>query len=129
MQGQGVAQPTTAQASAPAADPIRIGTAFYDRGRCLPWAMGIECIVCEEWCPTSPKAIYLVPAEVADRHGEPKTVKQPFVDPTLCTGCGACEYACPIKGSPAIYVTSAGETRSKTNQFLLKENQPPPRPS
>jgi len=119
----------TAPPTAPKRDPIRIGTAFYDRGRCLPWAMGIECIVCEEWCPTSPKAIYLVPAEVVDRNGETKTVKQPFVDPTLCTGCGACEYACPIKGSPAIYVTSAGETRSKTNQFLLKENQPPPRES
>jgi len=118
---------TTAAPAAAEDDPIRIGTAFYDRGRCLPWAMGIECIVCEEWCPTSPKAIYLVPADVADRNGETKTVKQPFVDPKLCTGCGACEYACPIKGSPAIYVTSAGETRSKTNQFLLKENQPRPR--
>jgi polyferredoxin len=106
--------------------PIRIGTAFYDRGRCLPWAMGIECIVCEEWCPTSPKAVYLVPAEAVDRNGGTKTVKQPFVDPKLCTGCGACEYACPIKGSPAVYVTSAGETRSRTNQFLLKENQPRP---
>jgi formate hydrogenlyase subunit 6/NADH:ubiquinone oxidoreductase subunit I len=88
--------------------------------------MGIECIVCEEWCPTSPKAIYLVAAEVADRNGGTKTVKQPFVDPKLCTGCGACEYACPIKGSPAIYVTSAGETRSRTNQFLLHDNQPRP---
>jgi len=111
---------------APAKDAIRIGTAFYDRGRCLPWAMGIECIVCEEWCPTSPKAIYLVPAEIVDRNGETKAVKQPFVDPALCTGCGACEYACPIKGSPAVYVTSAGESRSRSNQFLLKENQPRP---
>jgi polyferredoxin len=107
-------------------DPIRIGTAFYDRGRCLPWAMGVECIVCEEWCPTSPKAIHLVPAEVAGRDGETKTLTQPYVAPALCTGCGACEYACPIKGSPAIYVTSAGETRSRANQFLLKENQPRP---
>jgi ferredoxin len=113
-------------ATRPPTDPIRIGTAFYDRGRCLPWAMGIECIVCEEWCPTSPKAIHLVPDDVVDRSGETKTLKQPYVDPKLCTGCGACEYACPIKGSPAIYVTSAGETRSRTNQFLLKENQPRP---
>jgi polyferredoxin len=118
--------PTTSGPPARATDPIRIGTAFYDRGRCLPWAMGVECIVCEEWCPTSPKAIFLVSAEVVDRNGETKTLKQPFVDPKLCTGCGACEYACPIKGSPAIYVTSAGETRSRTNQFLLKENQPRP---
>lgn len=37
---------------------IRIGTAFVDRGRCLPWAMDKPCIVCEENCPISPKAIY-----------------------------------------------------------------------
>jgi formate hydrogenlyase subunit 6/NADH:ubiquinone oxidoreductase subunit I len=84
--------------------------------------MGVECIVCEEWCPTSPKAIYLVPAEVVDAKGQTKTVKQPFVEPRLCTGCGACEFACPIKGKPAVYVTSAGETRSRSNQFLLPEN-------
>jgi len=41
--------------------PIRLGTAFYNRGHCLPWAMATECIVCDEWCPTSPKAIYLRP--------------------------------------------------------------------
>jgi ferredoxin len=108
-----------------AIEPVRIGTAFYDRGRCLPWAMGVECIVCEEWCPTSPKAIYLVPAEVVDASGQTKTVRQPFVEPRRCTGCGACEFACPVKGRPAIYVTSAGETRSRSNQFLLPENRPP----
>lgn len=37
--------------------PIRIGTAFVDRGRCLPWAMDRPCIVCQENCPVSPKAI------------------------------------------------------------------------
>ena len=40
-----------------AAGPIKIGTAFIDRGRCLPWAMGRSCIVCQENCPVSPKAI------------------------------------------------------------------------
>jgi ferredoxin len=40
------------------AGPIRLGTAFFDRGRCLPWAMDKPCIVCEENCPVSPKAIY-----------------------------------------------------------------------
>ena len=38
--------------------PIKMGTAFVDRNRCLPWAMGKPCIVCEENCPVSPKAIY-----------------------------------------------------------------------
>ena len=39
--------------------PIKIGTAFYDHGRCLPWSMQTPCIVCEEFCPTSPKAIWV----------------------------------------------------------------------
>jgi len=37
--------------------PIRLGTAFVDRGRCLPWGMDTPCIVCQENCPVSPKAI------------------------------------------------------------------------
>jgi len=37
--------------------PIKIGTAFIDRGRCLPWGMDRPCIVCQENCPVSPKAI------------------------------------------------------------------------
>jgi formate hydrogenlyase subunit 6/NADH:ubiquinone oxidoreductase subunit I len=37
--------------------PISTGTAFIDRGRCLPWAMDRPCIVCQENCPVSPKAI------------------------------------------------------------------------
>jgi ferredoxin len=40
------------------AGPIVLGIAFVDRGRCLPWAMDRPCIVCQENCPTSPKAIF-----------------------------------------------------------------------
>ena len=38
--------------------PIKLGTAFVDRNRCLPWTMDKPCIVCQENCPLSPKAIY-----------------------------------------------------------------------
>lgn len=41
-----------------AAGPLRIGMAFVDHGRCLPWAMDTPCIVCQENCPVSPKAIF-----------------------------------------------------------------------
>ena len=39
--------------------PLRIGTAFVDQTRCLPWAMDTPCIVCEEVCPVRPKAIHV----------------------------------------------------------------------
>jgi len=99
--------------------PVRLGTAFYDRGRCLPWAEATECIVCEEWCPVSPKAIYVQDAQVIDSAGAVKTLKQPRVDPSRCVGCGACEFACPLQERPAVYVTSIGESRSPTSQILL----------
>ncbi len=37
--------------------PVKIGAAFVDQSRCLPWAMDKPCIVCQENCPVSPKAI------------------------------------------------------------------------
>ncbi len=101
-------------------EPTRIGTAFFDRGRCLPWAMATPCIVCEEWCPTSPKAIYVSDEVVINSDEKEVAVKRPKIDPARCTGCGACEYACPVPDRPAVYVTSAGESRSRENQLLLE---------
>ena len=97
---------------------IKIGSAMIDRGRCLPYAQSIPCLVCEEVCPTSKKAIWMELASVRGRDGE-VVLKQPRVDLALCVGCGICETRCPIAGKPAIYVISAGESRSRDNQILL----------
>lgn len=99
---------------------VKIGTAFFDRGRCLPWAMNTDCIVCEEVCPTSPKAIWFQTFEVQLRDGGTKTLKRPFIDPVICNGCGICENKCPIRDHAAVRVTSVGESRSLSNQMTLK---------
>lgn len=171
---------------------IKIGTAFLDRGRCLPWAMDRPCIVCQENCPVSPKAIrtrevfnpvntgskllvekadflyvefkgagpgnnqfatgdyYAVawssgdvrPRRIVDNwerglriagsfpfesppppgsHIEIRIrLQQPYVDPSLCIGCGVCEHECPVPGKRAIRVTADNESRAPEHALLLK---------
>ncbi|MEW6746546.1 MAG: 4Fe-4S binding protein [Planctomycetota bacterium] len=105
------------------ANRVKIGTGFFDHGRCLPWAMGTNCIVCEEFCPTSPKSIWFEKVMVADRDGHPLALNRPYVDASICTGCGVCEKVCPVADQAAIRVTSVGESRSAKNRILLRESK------
>ncbi len=100
---------------------ITVGTAFLDLGRCLPWGMGTPCIVCEEMCPTSPKAIWLDTVEGTKRDGTKVVLQQPHVDPELCTGCGLCENRCPVGEKAAIRVSAVGESRDPSNWMLQKK--------
>jgi polyferredoxin len=97
----------------------KLGIATFDVTRCIPYAYGRECMVCEEHCPIPDKAIYCLEVEIRDRNSEKKTIKQPHVDPEKCIGCGICEHVCPFKDRPAIRVTSANETRHPDNQPIL----------
>ncbi len=97
---------------------LKLGTAVIDRGRCLPHAMAIPCLVCEEHCPVTPKAIWVREKDEILRDGTYVKLGQPIIDPQRCVGCGVCEHKCPVQGSPAIYVRSFGETRAPASFFL-----------
>ncbi|MHB8809697.1 MAG: 4Fe-4S binding protein [Desulfobulbaceae bacterium] len=90
----------------------KIGHAFFDRDRCLPYAKGIPCMVCEEHCPTPDKAIRFRQVTVRNDQDQPVEVLQPYVVDNLCIGCGICENKCPLPDQPAIFVTAAGEARN-----------------
>jgi polyferredoxin len=95
-----------------------IGLAFFDKNRCLPHAYEIDCIVCEEHCPTDPKAIYFE-TKIVDDLVEGRELKLPIINAHKCIGCGICEYVCPVGDKAAVRVTSVGEDRSETNRIFL----------
>jgi len=101
---------------------VKIGLAYFDRNRCLPYAYARSCIVCEEHCPTPKKAIWFEEVTVVNSRGERLLVKQPRVDADLCIGCGICQNKCPMADRAAVLVTSVGETRNPKNQVLLSSD-------
>ncbi len=102
------------------AGPIKLGTAFFNRGRCLPWSMETPCVVCEEVCPVTPKAIGTYDEEFTRWDGKIVTLNKPYMRPELCIGCGICEHECPVLDDAAVYVTAIGETRSDNRSLLLE---------
>ena len=61
---------------------------------CVVYAENTACGACSENCPT--QAVTMVPY----REG----LTLPEIVPEICIGCGACEYACPVRPFKAIYV-------------------------
>jgi MauM/NapG family ferredoxin protein len=78
-----------------------IGVAIIDKKRCIPYDRDQDCIVCEEMCPLSPKAV-----ELREEAGH--VSKRPYVLSDSCTGCGICEKQCPVEGEAAIRVYPPG---------------------
>lgn len=103
--------------------PVRVGTAFFNRGRCLPWAMETPCVVCEEVCPVTPKAIGTYDEPITRWDGEKVTLNRPYMRPELCIGCGICEHECPVIDDAAVYVTAIGESRDDGRTLLLKSTK------
>ena len=85
----------------------RLGLAEIDRSICIAWAENKECLVCEEHCPVSDKAI-----KVAEYKAGEKTVLRPYVDHRLCIGCGICQNKCPVRPERAIKVSARKSDRT-----------------
>jgi NAD-dependent dihydropyrimidine dehydrogenase PreA subunit len=76
----------------------KVGKAVIDRGLCLAWKEERVCYICDEVCPFG----------AIDIKREPGAIGKPAVDPAKCTGCGLCEWKCPVR-QPAIYVMPLDE--------------------
>jgi MauM/NapG family ferredoxin protein len=90
----------------------KIGTAYFNKDKCYPWNENINCLVCEEHCPTPEKSIKFWDVEVLEQETDKiVTIKRPYVVTEICTGCGICENKCPLKDEPGIRVTARDEDR------------------
>jgi polyferredoxin len=95
------------------------GKAYFDHSLCLPWAKQTPCIRCEEMCPTPEKAIKILKTfTVKGEDGEQVEIQQPYVDRTLCVGCGNCESKCTLDGPPGIRVQRVEATDPGTESQL-----------
>ncbi|MBN2103709.1 4Fe-4S binding protein [bacterium] len=90
---------------------MKMGTAQFDKTRCIPWYYGETCLVCEEHCPLENKAIKFRESIVTTIDGRKNKVLLPYVDESLCVGCGICASVCPLSADKGIFVTNAGEQR------------------
>ncbi len=73
----------------------QIGLARFYEDRCIVKVKGTDCAACSEHCPT--KAVETIPFGV--------NLRLPQVNESLCIGCGACQFACPVLPEKAIIVT------------------------
>ena len=77
----------------------RLGVARIDYSKCIVKANGTDCAACSEHCPT--QAVSTVPFSA--------NLRLPQMHPELCIGCGACEYACPVRPTRAITIKAHAE--------------------
>ena len=86
----------------------KIGTAVVIQYRCIAWADGRRCMVCQESCPYG--AVDIVKKEGLK-------VPVPVVNSSRCYGCGYCEQHCPVRVS-AIMVQPLNALRLDSNDYM-----------
>jgi MauM/NapG family ferredoxin protein len=87
----------------------KIGTAVIDQKLCLAWSFERSCLVCDEACPYGAIELKKIVGQ---------QVAVPKVKAMHCTGCGYCEYSCPVQGQSAIRVLPLFEMRLKEGSYI-----------
>lgn len=72
----------------------QIGVAQFRSDLCIVPTRHTDCGACAEHCPT--QAVKMIP------YKDGLTI--PSLDPSICIGCGGCEFICPVRPYQAIYI-------------------------
>lgn len=93
-----------------------VGVAKFERTRCIVETDGTDCAACSEHCPT--KAVDTIPFR--------DNLRLPQVKEELCIGCGACEFACPVRPVRAITIATRTEHTRAQKAVEAKPTLPKP---
>ena len=69
---------------------------------CIVYYDETSCGACSEHCPT--QAVSMIPYK--------GSLTIPHIEPSICVGCGGCEYVCPAIPFKAIYVEGLKEQQT-----------------
>ncbi len=107
----GLVCPTGALRSLPPAEKkwAKVGTSNIIKHKCLAWEWDRECLVCYEVCPYAAIELKRVPDAA---------VPVPYISQHKCSGCGACEYHCPVEGSSAVVVRPMEALRISSGSYI-----------
>jgi ferredoxin len=92
-------------------ETVQIGTVQFRQKLCIVESEGTACGSCSEHCPT--QAVYMVPYK-----GD---LTIPEVNPEICVGCGACEYACPVEDPHVAIFVYPHEVHKVAKKPVIKE--------
>jgi len=87
----------------------KTGTAVIVQHKCIAYEHDRKCMVCDEVCPYD--AVKFIKRK-------DKPVPVPIVREHMCSGCGYCEFHCPVKNEKAIIVTALQEVRLATGSYI-----------
>ena len=92
---------------------LQLGKVQFIKENCVVYTENTACGSCSEHCPT--QAVKMIPYK--------GSLTIPETDNSICVGCGACEYACPVVPYKAIYVDGnpIHQTAEKPEQEALEE--------
>ncbi len=86
----------------------KTGTAVINRQKCLAWEQDSKCMVCDEVCPFGAIDFSKIPD---------CSVTVPKVLEEKCSGCGYCEYHCPVQSQPAITISPMNAIRINEGSY------------
>ncbi len=89
---------------------LSIGIAQFNQDACIVYTEETACGACSEHCPT--QAVKMI------HYKGHLTI--PDIDPSICIGCGGCEYICPVRPDRAITIASTilqKPTKAPINEY------------